>query len=175
MKEIHVISVQNEVKEVLFILEKECNEKLLIKTINIHKKGNQKFDFKPHEEISSKYSEPSSYLYEPNAAILKSGGFHQISNQLNVFKLHQHSHLYTSDTLVDFPGRVFKIENVISYDKKKIWQLLPAKKANISVRNFPETVAQIRKKTKIKDGGDHYLFFTTNHLNKRVVLICRKA
>ena len=103
VKEIHVIAVQNEVKEVLFILEKDFNEKLLIKTINILKKGIQKFDFKLHEEAHSNYSEPLSYLYEPNAAILKSGGFHQISSQLNVFKLHQHSHLYTSDTLIAFP------------------------------------------------------------------------
>jgi hypothetical protein len=113
-------------------------------------------------------------LYEPNAAILKSGGFHQISNQLNVFKLHQHSHLYTSDTLVDFPGRVFKIEDVISYDKKKINRLIPGKKANITTRNFPKTVAQIRKETKLKDGGNVFVFFSTDKNNRLIVLICSK-
>ena len=174
VKEIHVVAVQNEVKEVLFILEKDFNEKLLIKTINILKKGTQKFDFKLHEEAHSNYSEPLSYLYEPNAAILKSGGFHQISNQLNVFKLHQHSHLYTSDTLVDFPGRVFKIEDIISYDKKKINRLIPEKKANITTRNFPKTVAQIRKETKLKDGGNVFVFFSTDKDNRRIVLICSK-
>jgi hypothetical protein len=174
VKEIHVVAVQNEVKEVLFILEKDFNEKLLIKTINILKKGIQKFDFKLHEEAHSNYSEPLSYLYEPNAAILKSGGFHQISNQLNVFKLHQHSHLYTSDTLVDFPGRVFKIEDVISYDKKKINRLIPGKKANITTRNFPKTVAQIRKETKLKEGGNVFVFFSTDKNNRLIVLVCSK-
>lgn len=113
-------------------------------------------------------------MYEPNAAILKSGGFHQISNQLNVFKLHQHSHLYTSDSLIDFPGRIFKIKNIIPYDKKKISKIVPDKKANITTRNFPKTVAQIRKETKLKDGGNLFLFFSTDRNNKLIVLICLK-
>jgi hypothetical protein len=113
-------------------------------------------------------------LYEPNSAILKSGGFHQITNQLNVHKLHQHSHLYTSDLLLDFPGRTFKIEQVLSYDKKKLKKLLPGNKANITIRNFPKTVAQIRKETKIKEGGTVFIFFTTNFKNELIVLICRK-
>ena len=113
-------------------------------------------------------------MYEPNSAILKSGGFHQISNQLDVYKLHQHSHLYTSQNLIDFPGRAFKVENVISYDKKKISKLLSENKANITTRNFPKTVNQIRKETKIKDGGNSFLFFTTNFENKLICIFCTK-
>jgi len=174
VKEIHVIAVKNEVKEVLFLLEKNYREEIQIKTINILKKGAQKFDFTLNESVSSSYAAPLTYLYEPNAALLKSGGFHQIARQLNVFKLHQHSHLYTSENILDFPGRVFKIETIISYDKKKISKLVSNKKANITTRNFPKTVAQIRKETKIKDGGAVFLFFTTNKDNKLIVIFCSK-
>jgi hypothetical protein len=174
VKEIHVVAVKNEVKEVLFLLEKNYDKAVQIKTINILKKDAQRFDFKLNENVSSSYADPLNYLYEPNAALLKSGGFQQIATQLHIFKLHQHSHLYTSENIIDFPGRVFKIETVIAYDKKQISKLVSNKKANITTRNFPKTVAQIRKETKIKDGGDLFLFFTTNKNQKLIVLFCSK-
>jgi 16S rRNA G966 N2-methylase RsmD len=174
VKEIHVIAVKNEVKEVLFLLEKNYEQKIQIKTINILKKDSQKFNFNLNKSAVSSYAAPLNYLYEPNAALLKSGGFHHISSQLNVFKLHQHSHLYTSKNLINFPGRTFKIETVISYDKKQINKLVSSKKANITTRNFPKTVAQIRLETKIKDGGTLFLFFTTNNDGKFIVVFCAK-
>ena len=132
------------------------------------------YAFNFNEKETSNYSEPLNFLYEPNAAILKSGGFHQISKKLNLYKLHQHSHLYTSKERINFPGRVFKIKNTLSYDKKKLLKLLPDKKANITTRNFPKTVAQIRKETKLKDGGNVYIFFTTDLNNKSKLIICNK-
>jgi len=171
VKEIHIVAVHNEVKELLFLLEKDHTKSIQIKTINFQKDAQQEFQFTIDKAVVSNYSEPLTYLYEPNAAILKSGGFHQISQQLDVFKLHQHSHLYTSTKRIEFPGRVFKIEQVIPYDRKQLKKILKDGKANITTRNFPETVAQIRKKTKIKDGGLHYLFFTTDLNNKSVVII----
>lgn len=175
VKEIHIIAINNEVKELLFILEKEYNNAVQIITANILKQKVENFSFKYKEESISNYSEPLTYLYEPNAAILKSGGFHQITNQLNVFKLQQHSHLYTSENKIDFPGRTFKIENILNYDKKKIKKILSENKANITTRNFPKTVAQIRKETKIKDGGNTYLFFTTDSTNNLICIVCSKA
>ena len=174
VKEIHIIAVNNEVKELLFLLEKEYSDPIKIRTVNIGKKEIQTFNFNYKEAVNSEYSEPLTYLYEPNAAILKSGGFHEISQQLKVFKLQQHSHLYTSDEIIDFPGRTFKIENVLSYDKKKVKKLVVENKANITTRNFPKTVAQIRKETKIKDGGNSYLFFTTHNTNDYIVISCKK-
>lgn len=174
VKEIHVIAVKNEVKELLFLLENNYEKDIRIKTINILQEDSQEFMFNFNEEIASQYSEPLTYLYEPNAAILKSGGFHQISKQLNLFKIHQHSHLYTSEKLIDFPGRCFKIIEVLNYDKKKIKKLIPKNKANITTRNFPKTVTQIRKETNLKDGGNSYLFFTTNQNNDLKVIICKK-
>ena len=174
VKEIHVVAIKNEVKEVLFLLEKNYEGDIQIKTINIQREDTERFDFKLKEVVTAIYSEPLSYLYEPNAAILKSGGFHQISKQLNLFKLHQHSHLYTSEQLIDFPGRSFKIRNVINYDKKRLKKLLTEKKANITTRNFPKTVAQIRKETGIKDGGTSYIFCTTDTKNELKSIICSK-
>lgn len=176
VKEIHVVAVNNEVKELLFLLKKEYKELIEIKTLNILKNKNQYFDFKLGDDFKFEYSIPLKYLYEPNSAILKSGGFNQIASQQKVNKLHQHSHLYTSEKLVkDFPGRIFEINNVFTYNKKKIKKEITETKANITTRNFPKTVAQIRKETKLKDGGNSYLFFTTNINNELIVIDCTKT
>ena len=113
-------------------------------------------------------------MYEPNSSILKSGGFTQIANQFSLHKLQVNSHLYTSDDLIDFPGRVFKIETILNYSKKEIKEQLENTKLNVTVRNFPETVESIRKKWKIKDGGDRYCFFTTDMNNNKIILLCTK-
>ena len=175
VKEIHVLAVENEVKELLFFLKKEFNQNIEIKSINYLKNGLQQFNFNLNEAASATYAEPKQYLFEPNAALLKAGAFDQISTRLKIDKLHKHSHLYTSEDLIKFPGRSFEIEHCIPYDKKKLKKLIPSNKANITTRNFPETVAQIRKKTKLKDGGSQYLFFTTDYNNNCIVLICQKV
>ena len=176
VKEIHVVAVNNEVKELLFLLKKEYKGLIEIKTLNTLKNKNQYFDFKLGYDFKFEYSIPLKYLYEPNSAILKSGGFNQIASQQKVNKLHQHSHLYTSEKLVkDFPGRIFEINNVFTYNKKKIKKEITETKANITTRNFPKTVAQIRKETKLKDGGNSYLFFTTNINNELIVIDCTKT
>jgi len=174
VKEIHIVAIRNDVKELLYLLEKEYNGEIKINTINFSKKNTQKFNFLLNKKTISNYQEPLDYLYEPNAAILKSGGFHEITAQLDVYKIHQHSHLYTSKKNIKFPGRGFKIIAVLPYDKKKIVKLLPNKKANITTRNFHKSVAQIRKELKIKDGGDDYLFFTTNLHNTLICIYCKK-
>ncbi|MFG6687313.1 class I SAM-dependent methyltransferase [Mariniflexile sp. HNIBRBA6329] len=176
VKTIHVVAVNNEVKELLWVLEADFNGIISIKTINIKKDNDEVFDFYLENEktATATYSKPLTYLYEPNSAILKAGGFDSISTQLNVFKLHKHSHLYTSSVLIDFPGRGFKIENSLLYNKKAL-KKLGINKANITTRNFPETVEQLRKKFNIKDGGDDYLFFTTDTEDKNLVLLTKKA
>lgn len=175
-KEIHIVSVQNEVKELLFVLEKGYSNSPEIITIDIHKSNAKKFSFNEakERETISLYAAPLTYLYEPNAAILKSGGFHSISNEYKLYKLQEHSHLYTSKHLIDFPGRIFRIQKVIPYQKKSIKKELTMKKANITVRNFPKSVEQLRKETKLADGGYWYLFFTTLSNHKKVIIICEK-
>ena len=175
VKEIHVVALYNEVKELLFVLEKNYLGNILIKTVNIKKKAEEYFnaEFKNSHHVD--YSLPKTYLYEPNSAILKAGLFNEVSHQLKIYKLHKNSHLYTSDDLIDFPGRCFKINHILSYNLKEIKKIIPSLKANITTRNFPESVTEIRRKTKLKDGGEHYLFFTTDCKNKYIILICKKV
>ena len=175
VKKVEILAINNEVKELLFLLEKNYEENIIIEAVNYQKNKVQKINFEYQSNTQSVYSKPLTYLYEPNAAILKSGGFNEVSEQLNLFKLHQNSHLYTSTELIDFPGRKFIITHCLSYDKKKIKKLLDNENANITIRNFPKSVAQIRKETKIKEGGNSFLFFTTNIENKPIVLFCKKA
>jgi len=174
VKEIHVVAINNEVKELLFILKKGFLETINIKTINIQKDKNQCFEFERKKTETPNYGLPKKYIYEPNVAILKSGGFTEVAIQLGLEKLHQHSHLYTSDELINFPGRRFELKHNIPFDKKQLKKLIPSKKANITTRNFPLTVSQIRKKTGLKDGGSQYLFCTIDCIANNITLICEK-
>ena len=175
VKKIHIVAVENEVKELLWILEKGYHSEIEIITCNILKENQELFSFILKESLSiSEYHLPKKYLYEPNAAIMKSGGFYEVGSKFGIEKLHQHSHLFTSDIIIDFPGRVFEIEMMLQYDKSSIKKYLSNKKANITTRNFPETVENIRKKWKITDGGNLYCFFTTDMKNDKIVLLCKK-
>lgn len=171
VKEIHIVAIGNDVKEILWVLEKGYIEEPLIKTINIKNEIEQTFQFQFSQEQSSisTYSQPQNFLYEPNAAILKSGSFQYIAKYYNLNKLHSNSHLYTSEELISFPGRIFKILDILDYTKKSIKGI---SKANITTRNFPDSVEKIRKKLGLKDGGSSYLFFTTDENQKLIALKC---
>ncbi|WP_229732460.1 class I SAM-dependent methyltransferase [Muriicola marianensis] len=176
VRSIHVVAVENEVKEILWILQKgSAPEEISVKTVNLTKDREEKFDFKWQEEAvtDADFSPPLNYLYEPNSAILKAGAFKLIGNSMRIYKLHEQSHLYTSEQLVPFPGRVFKVEKVMPANKKHLGPL-KGQKVNVTTRNFPMTVAQIRKKFSFKDGGDIYLFFTTDYLGKNIAIQCSK-
>ena len=176
VKEIHVVAVSNEVKEVLWCLEKEFQGEASIKTVNIGMAKDETFEFdmEGEQQVSVVYSLPLSYLYEPNAAIMKSGGFKSIGNRYLLKKLHPNTHLYTNAQQVDFPGRVFRVIKAIPFRKNEM-KTFANTRANVATRNFPETVAAIRKKYRIKDGGDTYLFFIRSISEKPLVLICHKV
>lgn len=175
IKAIHIIAIENEVKELLWELKKDYNAIITIKTVNITKEKTDTFEFDLGQNmLQPSFALPQKYLYEPNSAIMKSGGFDEIGLFYNLNKLQKHSHLYTSDQLLSFPGRVFQINNCIPYSKSEMKHYLENKKANVTTRNFPETVENIRKKWKIKEGGDQYCFFTTDKNNSKIVLICNK-
>ncbi|WP_445384763.1 THUMP-like domain-containing protein [Robiginitalea sp. IMCC44478] len=156
VREVHILAVKNEVKELLFLLEDQWEGPWKVVTVNLQTQD-QTFSFYPEEEpaAESSYSMPLQYLYEPNAAILKSGAFKLAGSRYGLQKLHRHTHLFTSENLIDYPGRRFEIKQIVPYKPGK----LPFSKANISCRNFPETVARVRKRNKISAGGDQYLFF----------------
>ncbi|KRB58135.1 class I SAM-dependent methyltransferase [Flavobacterium sp. Root186] len=175
VKNIHIIALENEVKELLFEIHKNYSGGITLKTANILKDKIETFEFVLGGETQlPSYHLPQKYLYEPNSAIMKSGGFDEVSTIFQINKLHKHSHLYTSEDLIDFPGRRFKVEKVISYSKNEMKTELLNQQANVTTRNFPETVENIRKKWKIKNGGNIYCFFTTDKNESKIVLICRK-
>lgn len=175
VKTIHIIALENEVKELLWELHRDYSGTISIKTANITKNAIDTFDsVMQHNQSVPNYGLPKKYLYEANSAIMKSGAFDEVAIQFNLDKLHKHSHLYTSEELVAFPGRIFEIKTVFPYNKTEIKNQLSGKQCNITTRNFPETVENIRKKWKIKDGGNHYSFFTTDANNNKIVVFCAK-
>ena len=175
VSEIQIVAMENDVKELLWLMKKEAAESIQMKTINFTKAKNEIFDFFWNETARPTYSKIKKYLYEPNAAILKSGAFDLVSEKFKIDKLHPNTHLYTSEDLVNFPGRTFLVVKVIPYSKSEMRAALTFKKANIATRNFPESVATLRKKWKIADGGDVYLFFVTDLEGKKQMLVCSKA
>ena len=175
VSEIYIVGINNEVKEVLFSLNKQSNNDIKIKCIDL---SNRDLDFEFNiNDIDNKKNDDNSkvpnYLYEPNSMILKSGAFGLICERYDVKKLNINSHLYTSKDLIDFPGRAFKVESVVNFSKRNLKDL-NISKANITTRNFPIDVKDLRKKSKIIDGGDDYLFFTTNHFNDQIIIKTKK-
>lgn len=175
IREIQVISVKNEVKELIVLVHKGFKGDCKIKAINILQNRQECFEGIFQSQALATFSEAQKYLYEPNPAILKAGLFNEVSNQLNISKIQTNSHLYTSDDLINFPGRSFEVLKVYKYHKKNIKKVFKSKKANITTRNFHQSVAEIRKKTGIKEGGIDYLFFTTDLNDSAIVIHCRKV
>jgi hypothetical protein len=181
ISDIHIVSHNNECKELLFIKNNEIKvEQTKLHCVNINKEGIDIFTFTKEEESNASInytSQVGKYLYEPNASIMKAGSYKSIIKQFVLNKLHISSHLYTSDTLYDdFHGRIFQVEQVCSFNKNDIKQHLSGiKQANIATRNFPLSVQELRKKLKINDGGSTYIFATTLANDKKVLIICRKS
>lgn len=177
VSQVMVVSVENECKEVLYLLEGNFEGEPQIKTFNLTRNGVEKFDFIYSEErsCSLKLSEPLKYLYEPNASILKAGAFKSIALKFGLDKLHRNSHLYTSQALIPgFPGRSFAIKNIVKYSKEATKSAIPDLKANVTTRNFPDSVEVVRRKTGIKEGGDVYVFATVLTNNKPALIITEK-
>jgi len=178
--EIHIISIENECKEVLLLLDQEVHSNPKITTVNLGKNAKKDlFEFFQNEESVAQIgfaSGSETYLYEPNASVMKSGAFKLISSKFELHKLHINTHLYTSVKLtLDFPGRVFRVENQSGNSKKELKELADkTPKANISVRNYPLSVDDLRKKLRIKEGGETYLFACTLANEQKVIIECKK-
>ena len=172
--EVHIISVDNECKELLLILSNEAKP-LQVLCVN----DEQTFTFIPASTSSfSLPALPSSfqYLYVPNASIMKAGCFGELAERFQIVSLDKNSHLFVSDREVpDFPGRCFVIEKMTSMNKRELKEALTdIRQANIAVRNFPLSVAELRKRLKLQDGGDTYIFATTVADKGHQLLICHK-
>lgn len=178
ISEIHVVSVDNECKELLVKMQHNCLS-VRIYCVNLFSSGDKDvFTFTRDEEkvAECKYTtEMGKYIYEPNASIMKAGCYKTLASRLGLVKLHPNSHLYTSfvdEPVKNFPGRCFKVESSSTLNKKSIKTVLGGiEKANLTVRNFPMSVAELRNKLKLREGGDLYLFATTMADEKKVLII----
>lgn len=160
VKKVFVISVNNDCKELVFLCEREFTGETFIEASNIQNHVSDAWGFYFSEERNTEvtFGEPLVYLYEPNASILKAGSFKLIAHRLGLLKLSPNTHLYTSEVLVpDFPGRVFKIIGNLSSNKQNVKTFFPEGKANVTTRNFPLSVQELKKTTGLKDGGVRFL------------------
>lgn len=175
VREVHVVSVDGECKELLLVMyQQEAPLRYYCVNITDHVQETVVEEVSVRPVISG---QEMAYLYEPNASILKAGVQDALCNIYKVEKLHAFSHLFTSDRLIeDFPGRKFHILGRSDFGKQGVRNLLAGvKQANITVRNFPATVQELRKKLKLADGGSVYLFATTMSDNSHALLRCEKC
>jgi 16S rRNA G966 N2-methylase RsmD len=177
----YIVSVGNECKELLLVLSRDKNEAIRVVCVN----DDGSFEYSYGEEADSVPSVSDAdiladgsecFLYEPNASIMKAGCFSLLTSCFSVKALSRNSHLFVSnDEIADFPGRKFKIYAVSSMNKKELRKVLAdISQANIAVRNFPLSVAELRKRLKLKDGGDTYIFATTVGERSHTLIICKK-
>ena len=205
IKEIHIVAVKNECKEILVLLSQQtlpmAHGSQLIAT---DLRENWNFSFTEDEEQNAEWTladKVGKYLYEPGVAFMKAGCFKLLSQKYNLDKLHRSSHLYTSDELVpDFPGRIFEVIKVVPFDKKtkkSLWETqrrkdakmqsvedsatlslcdsATLKKANIAVRNFPLSAEELKKNLGLQDGSEFYIFGTTMKGEKKIVVLAKKV
>lgn len=175
VKEVHVISVGGECKEVLLVLCRQ-NNGIRYFCSNINKEV-QTFCTNSRDAVAKIAPLPERYLYEPNASILKAGVQNALCQEYDIRKLHPFSHLFTSAHFIaNFPGRAFLIEDYCSFAKKDLKRMLEGiTQCNLTVRNFPSTVAELRKRLKIREGGNIYLFATTLSDGSHALLRCKQA
>ena len=174
VREVHIVSVDNECKELLLVLE-QTERPLRLVCVN----NNQIFEVSSHPSPLTSHPSPltsEQFLYEPNASIMKAGCFDALAQQYPVCQVSANSHLFLSSVEIeDFPGRRFQICAISSTNKQTLKETLAGvSRANISVRNFPLSVEQLRKKLRLKDGGDTYIFATTEADGAHSLYICRK-
>ena len=173
VREVHIVSTQNECKELLIVLSERYESALEVHCVN----DEETFVFSPNASVaqsSSIASEPQK-LYVPNASIMKAGCFMEIENTFGIRQIGKNSHLFVGDSVSAFPGRVFNILCVTTMNKKELKSALSGiDRANIATRNFPLSPEQLRKRLKVKDGGDTYLFATTTDEGDHVIYVTKK-
>lgn len=172
VREVHIVSTQNECKELLLVLSERYESELEVYCVN-----DDVFVFTPSETRTKTLEvKPSKKLFVPNASVMKAGCFPEIEARFGIRQIGKNSHLFIgSEDIVGFPGRVFNILCVTTMNKKELKSALAGiDRANISVRNFPLSPEQLRKRLKIKDGGDIYLFATTTDEEEHIIYVTGK-
>ena len=182
VREVHIVSVGGECKELLLVLSTvvESELKVCCADLSTASDTSSLFVYTPGSSApvtnSKLKTQNSKFVHEPNASIMKAGCFDELAAAYGMSPVSRNSHLFLSDEPVeDFPGRSFVVERVTTMNKSELRKaLVGIEKANIATRNFPLTVAELRKRLKIKDGGDVYIFATTTAEGEHLLLISRK-
>lgn len=175
---LHIVSVKNDCKELLFELDESSSNDTEVRTVNYRTDKVEGFSFQllESQHANAVIGDIDKYLYEPNASIMKSGAFNLICKEFELNKLNVNTHLYSSsDLIADFPGRRFEVLWSGTPSKKEVAKHLKSNKVSVATRNYPMTVDQIRKKFQLKDGESNYLFFYRNEKNKPEVAVCEKV
>jgi len=188
VREVHIVSVRNECKELLLVLQRTKDEKddkmatekaLQVFCVNDESIVSYSLDeaLSTSQRLLSAVPKAGQYLYEPNASLMKAGCFALLTARYPLLALSLNSHLFVSEEAInEFPGRKFEITVVSSFNKKELRRSLSRiEKANLAVRNFPMSVADLRKRLKIKEGGDIYLFATTDAESNHLLFVCKKT
>ena len=194
VREVHIISVNNECKELLLVLSARNMGDMKASSADgeVKHAGNlriycvndaqsfvcDELDMESSPvRIAPPVLEEMQYLYEPNASLMKAGCFGVLSDRYDARMLSKNSHLFVSmESIEDFPGRSFRIIAISFFNKKELKRHLSGiTKANIATRNFPLSVAELRKRLKLKDGGETYIFATTLSDESHVLVITEKA
>lgn len=182
VREVHIVSVGGECKELLLVLSTVVESELKVYCADLSTASDTSslFVYTPGSSApvanSKLKTQNSKFVHEPNASIMKAGCFDELAAAYGVSPVSRNSHLFLSDEPVEgFPGRSFVVERVTTMNKGELRKTLAGiEKANIATRNFPLTVAELRKRLKIKDGGDVYIFATTTAEGEHLLLISRK-
>ena len=188
VREVHIVSVRNECKELLLVLQRTKDEKddktatekaLQVFCVNDNNIVSYSLDeaLSVSQRLLSAAPKAGQYLYEPNASLMKAGCFALLTARYPLSVLSLNSHLFVSEEAIDdFPGRKFEITAISSFNKKELRRSLSGiDKANLAVRNFPMSVADLRKRLKIKEGGNVYLFATTDAESNHLLFVCKKT
>ena len=182
VREVHIVSVGGECKELLLVLSTVVESELKVYCADLSTASAplSLFVYTPGSSApvanSKLKTQNSKFVHEPNASIMKAGCFDELAAAYGVSPVSRNSHLFLSDEPIEgFPGRSFVVERVTTMNKGELRKaLVGIEKANIATRNFPLTVAELRKRLKIKDGGDVYIFATTTAEGEHLLLISRK-
>ena len=205
VREVHIVSADGECKELLLVLAPDGKPEVQVFCIDIQSRPDSEGQYPRSEFVysiatnaqeemvennskleNSTSAQPtnstfniqhSTFLFEPNASVMKAGCFDEIARAYGICAISHNSHLFLSDELKeDFPGRTFAIDAVTTMNKRQLRQTLSGmKQANIAVRNFPLSVAELRKRLKLNDGGDTYIFATTTSDGDHILMITHKT
>lgn len=173
IERIHILALRNEVKEILILIKKDYDQEPMISAVNMHD-TTDRFDFKysKEQDATANFGDLKKYLYDPNDAITKAGAFKLVGTKHGLQKMAPNTHFFSADKLIaGFPGRVFE---VLAINPKKTI-LAQLKNTNVILKNHPSTTAEIRKKYKLKDGGDHFLIGFRDHDSKAILALCKKS